>query len=250
MVAYAEIEENSCYIARWRTVRQPLNALCELFVERNGRDTRASVSCMERGKKRTQVQTSKNKLVYPFSRFSMLRAPFEYEPEGYVRLELRRFRGEVEVEKSDAVSDEFIVDLIDDPDEGHRPYITVEFRLQTFPKCKPGTDSPSPKRPRREQDSADEYETEHPEPSGNPSKRPRRDTSPSPKSYSESESDTEALVQELKAVENEMKRVKASLKAKLKQGEVGLPKVVWLGTMCGKVYNEERNESGMVDVCG
>ncbi|KAJ7651865.1 hypothetical protein B0H17DRAFT_1215120 [Mycena rosella] len=107
VVADAEIEENICYIARWRTLNEPLSAQCELFVNRNGTDTRALVSCMEKAKKQTQKQTSKNKLVHQFTQFSILRAPCEDDPPGYVRLELRRFRGEVEVEKSDARSYEF-----------------------------------------------------------------------------------------------------------------------------------------------
>ncbi|KAJ7090423.1 hypothetical protein B0H15DRAFT_930523 [Mycena belliarum] len=235
IVADADIEESSCYVAYWRAVKSPVSALCELFVNLDGKDTRAAISYMERKKKRSRSQSSKNKLVHPFTRFSMLRAPSNDEPEGYVRLELRRFRGEVEVQKSDAQSDEFIVDLIDDPNEGYRPYITMEFRLRTFPKRKPGSQST-----KRERDSTlragpqEEFEPT-PKPAATPSKRPRKtpirdvstesesdeDRVKTPLHEGSSESDSgEALVRKLKAAEEDDKKVKAALKAKLKATRV------------------------------
>ncbi|KAF7353768.1 hypothetical protein MVEN_01062200 [Mycena venus] len=115
--AVAEIEENKCYVARWKTTTDiAMNFKCELFV--SGVDACAMHFYMEAENKRTQARTSRDRLEPPFSKCSMLRA----RDKESVRLEIRRFVG-----KNPGLC---LVDIIDNA----RPYITLEIVFKTFSK--------------------------------------------------------------------------------------------------------------------
>ncbi|KAJ6606305.1 hypothetical protein DFH09DRAFT_1299571 [Mycena vulgaris] len=178
----AEIEENSCYVARWRTVQKAMNVQCELFVSSEEEELRASVYFMEATKKKTQSQSSKNKLVHPFARSSMLRAPLDNE-------DVPPIPGPVDVEKSDNRSDEF-----HDPKEEFPPYMTLEIRLNTFPKAKPAS------RSKRVRESSGFGEDESDSGPSGSHKRPRNQVIVV--ESDSSESDTNALLREIKAAED------------------------------------------------
>ncbi|KAJ6546861.1 hypothetical protein B0H19DRAFT_1162794 [Mycena capillaripes] len=140
--ATAEIEENRCYVAGWRTVADnPMNIKCELFTELDGHLTRAMHFYMKEELNRTQKRCSKDKLESPFTKCSMLRA----NNGGFVRLDIRRFKSSADLD-----------DLIDAPDQGDgQPYIGLEIGFNTFPKQAAGSkranadESPNPRRSKR-----------------------------------------------------------------------------------------------------
>ncbi|KAJ7771484.1 hypothetical protein B0H16DRAFT_1513693 [Mycena metata] len=135
ITANAKMEEYKCYVARWGTTDDPMNVKCELSTIRDGRNTRAVLFYMQTKDKRTQGRTSRDRLEPPFSKCTMLRA----KNEEYIRLEIRRFRGDIG-------SFESLVDLIDGPND--EPYIRLQITFKTHPKQSPKKSSSisSPKR--------------------------------------------------------------------------------------------------------
>ncbi|KAJ6606303.1 hypothetical protein DFH09DRAFT_1353461 [Mycena vulgaris] len=162
ILAEIEIERNTYYCVRFRTAEEkPLNALYELFTPwSNGQDTRATVGYMKKGNPRTQHSTSKDKLDPPFTQYQMLQSDIQ----NYVRLEIRRFQGEVESQTS-ADATQFYVDLVDDPAAGSAPYLTLEYRFK-MPDISAG-------RKKRARNSSREEDDDEQGPSTRPVKRVR-----------------------------------------------------------------------------
>ncbi|KAJ6500685.1 hypothetical protein C8R45DRAFT_978619 [Mycena sanguinolenta] len=119
--AVARIQQNTYYIARWRTTDKPMNLECQFYVSHGpagkAQETRAMYFCMDEATKRTQTRTTRDNLEPPFPKYSMLRTQNGY----YLRLDIRRFSG-----SNDGL---FPVDL-DNVIDREEPYITLEVKFK------------------------------------------------------------------------------------------------------------------------
>ncbi|KAJ7491129.1 hypothetical protein FB451DRAFT_632389 [Mycena latifolia] len=215
IMADIEIERNTHYCTRVRctAVDEPMSAQCELFVPwSDGTETRAMIFYMKKDLPRTQSATSKDKLDEPFKRYAMMQTGIQ----NYVRLEVRRFQGEVEtVALEDERTWHYIADLIDDPNEGAQAYINLEYRFK-MPNLSPGRS----KRVRKEDGNSDCPPSSSS--SASSSKRAKLEATPANSealSDHEDDADTEARLRKmkeaLKAAEKEEEKLKNAVQHKL-----------------------------------
>ncbi|KAJ7460851.1 hypothetical protein B0H11DRAFT_2057063 [Mycena galericulata] len=204
--ANIEVENQMGFYARWRSTDQPLNVQCELFVPfSNKGEEKTTFFYMEEEKRRTQSGTSKNKLNFPFMQYSMLRA----SQGGYIRLEIRRFKGGVQKEPSDDPStSHFVVDLID---EEAAPWVCLEFRFQTL-TVSLGRSKRRLHNSREDEDSESAFGSSR----HKKAKRARPHRAPGSQSDSEDEPmDARTLILQLEEAEKKRNKAISLVKAKL-----------------------------------
>ncbi|KAJ6630213.1 hypothetical protein B0H10DRAFT_977544 [Mycena sp. CBHHK59/15] len=135
-----QVQRGTKYCVFWRSSQgSTLTALCEIFVLHQGEHFSVATDFMDAEKPLTQFRTSKGRLLDSFDDGEWLKSP-PATKKGYVSLEVRRGTGtpklvsNLDPDDLDKRLDEINIDLIDDDEKGHPPFIIFRFEFVGLPK--------------------------------------------------------------------------------------------------------------------